>query len=71
MKNSSWAHTLADVMNALIEAGLRIDRVEELQHMDWEFLPWMEEKDGNYMLPETHRNKMPTQFSILATKPLS
>lgn len=64
-----WSHTLADVMNALISAGLRIERVEELQHLDWEFMPWMEKIGDTYVLPESHRNKMPTQFSIRATKP--
>ena len=64
-----WPHTLADVVNALIGAGLRIDRVEELQHLDWEFMPWMESDGETYVLPESHRNKMPLQFSIRATKP--
>jgi SAM-dependent methyltransferase len=64
-----WPHTLADVINALIGAGLRIDRVEELQHLDWEFMPWMESDGETYVLPESHRNKMPLQFSIRATKP--
>ena len=65
-----WSHTLADVMNSLLAAGLRIDRVEELQHLDWEFLSWMEKKDETYVLPESHRNKMPMQFSMRATRPL-
>lgn len=64
-----WCHGIADVLNALIGAGLRIERVEELQHLDWEFLPWFEEKDGVYVLPESQRNKMPMQFSIRAVKP--
>lgn len=66
-----WSHTIADVINALIGAGLQIERVEELQHLDWEFLPFMEKKKNDaYVLPESHRNKMPMQFSIQATKPL-
>lgn len=65
-----WSHTIADVINALIGAGLRIERVEELQHLDWEFLSFMEKNNDAYVLPESHRNKMPMQFSIRATKPL-
>lgn len=65
-----WCHTIADVINALIGAGLRVERVEELQHLDWEFLSFMEKRNDAYVLPESHRNKMPLQFSIRATKPL-
>lgn len=34
VKCYEWSHTLADVMNALIGAGLRIHRVEELQQFE-------------------------------------
>ncbi|MGI9607093.1 MAG: class I SAM-dependent methyltransferase [Acidimicrobiales bacterium] len=64
-----WPHTIADVMNSLIRAGLTIERVEELQHLDWAFFNWMEESDGAWSLPADLHNRLPLQFSVTATKP--
>jgi len=34
-------------------------------------MPWMEPDGETYVLPESHRNKMPLQFSVSATKPMA
>ena len=66
----SWAHSVADVINALMDAGLTLERVEEYQHLDWQFLPFMEEtNEGTWVLPESVRDNVPMQFSVLAQKP--
>lgn len=65
----SWAHSIGDVINALIGAGLTIQRVEEYQHLDWQFLPFMEQiDDETWVLPEAVRDNVPMQFSVLAEK---
>lgn len=66
----SWAHPIADVINALMDAGLVLDRFEEYQHLDWQFLPFMEKtSDESWVLPEAIRDTVPLQFSVLAHKP--
>ncbi len=66
----SWAHSMADVINSLMEAGLTLVRVDEYQHLDWQFLSFMEKRDDeSWVLPEAVRDNVPMQFSVLASKP--
>lgn len=65
-----WTHSLTAVIQALIDAGLRIDRVAEYDFLDWPFFPWMERDGDVYRLPESERHRVPLQFSIEASKPL-
>lgn len=66
----SWAHSIADVITALMDAGLTLERVEEYKHLDWQFLPFMEkQEDETWVLPEAIRDNVPMQFSILSKKP--
>lgn len=66
----SWAHSIADVINALLDAGLVLERFAEYQHLDWQFFTFMEQiEDEVWALPENVRDNVPTQFSILASKP--
>ena len=66
----SWSHSIADVINALLDAGLVIDRVEEYKHLDWQFLSIMEKaKNDTWVLPESLRDNLPLQFTVLAHKP--
>lgn len=69
----SWFHSLADVINALIGAGLVIDRVEEHRHLDWQFMKSMERMGDpdhdTWVLPADRRDVVPMQFSIKAHKP--
>ena len=62
-----WTHSLSDVINALIEAGLKIDFLHEFPVSGWRQLPMMQEnKDGWWRL---EGDKLPLSFSIKATKP--
>ncbi len=66
----SWAHSIADVITALMDAGLTLERFEEYQHLDWQFLSSMTQtEEGTWVLPEEVRDNVPMQFSILASKP--
>ena len=66
----SWAHSIADVITALINAGLVLEQFEEYQHLDWQFLSFMEKTDDDtWVLPQDVRDNVPMQFSILASKP--
>ena len=66
----SWAHSIADVINALMDAGLVLDRFDEYQHIDWQFLSCMQRtEDETWVLPKAVRDNVPLQFSVLARKP--
>ena len=52
----------------MIDAGLRIDRVEEYDFLEWEFGPINQlGDDGRYRLAEG-RERLPLMWSVLATK---
>lgn len=64
-----WQHSLADVVNALIEAGLRIEFLHEHAVGVFQRFPFMEKGgDGLWRLPAELRDKIPLTFSLRATK---
>jgi SAM-dependent methyltransferase len=66
--NYGWNHGIGETLDALIRAGLRIDRVEEYDECEWQGLPMMiQEEDGLWRLPEG-RERLPLMWSVLATK---
>jgi SAM-dependent methyltransferase len=63
-----WSHGMAETVQALIDAGLRIDRIEEYDSCEWQMLPQMIRcDDGLWRLPEG-RERLPFMWSVLATK---
>ena len=69
-KEHGWDHGLGEIVTALIDAGLRIDRLEEQPFLEWpvDFLVDSEPGSGVYVLPEGP-GELPLMFSILASKP--
>jgi SAM-dependent methyltransferase len=65
-----WSHSLSDILNALLEAGLRIEFVHEFPYCFYQSHPFMVQgADGWWRLPE-HQESVPLVFSLKATKPL-
>lgn len=67
-----WAHNMGSIIQALIDAGLVIDRFDEHQELAWELLPWMEpvaDRDDWVRFPEPLDRSIPLQFTIQAHKP--
>lgn len=63
-----WLHRMADVIGALIRAGLRIESFEEYPYLGWAFFPWMERRaDGWWHLPG-QEGSLPLMFSLRARK---
>ncbi len=63
-----WQHSLSDIVNALLGAGLQIDRLSEYPVSAWRQFPFMERtEDGFWRLPERFP-QMPLTFSIRATR---
>ena len=64
-----WSHSVGDVINSLISAGLTIEFFHEFHFAGWKALPMMERgEDGWWRLPESEgRDSVPMLFSLKAT----
>ncbi len=64
-----WNHTMADYINALINAGLRIEFLHEFPFMAWQEFPFMERGEDRWWKLPGGAEMIPLMFSIKATKP--
>ena len=65
-----WLHPLSAVVNAMIDAGLTIERLNEHERLAWQFAPWMVPVEGRrrmWVMPDG-MPKMPVAYSIQAWK---
>ena len=61
-----WTHSLSDVVNALLYAGLRIEFLHEFPVCAWQRFPSMkQDKDGWWRVKD---DNIPLTFSLRATK---
>jgi SAM-dependent methyltransferase len=69
-KEHGWDHSLGEIITALINAGLRIESLEELPYLYWaaDFLVESEPGSGRFVLPPGV-GELPLAFSLRATKP--
>ena len=67
----SWDHGLGEIVTALIDAGLRIDKLIEYPFLEWKVDFLVEEEPGNdrWVLPPGTPGELPLMFSLLASKP--
>ena len=64
-----WSHSIADILGALLRAGLRIETFGEYPYVGWAMFPWMVERpDGTWELPGGAQT-IPLMFSLTASKP--
>lgn len=63
-----WTHTLSDVINALIGAGLRIDFLHEFPYTVYQQFPFVEKDPDGYWRMKDKSNSLPLVFSVQATK---
>jgi len=65
-----WDHSLGDVINALISAGLQIEFLHEFPYAARAKFPFMEQgDDGWWRLPGHQHGTIPFLFSLQARKP--
>ena len=65
-KSYEWQHTIGDVLNSLINAGLTITDVGEYPHLTWKYLPLSKKTDeGNFKIPG---DPLPQTWSVKAVK---
>ncbi len=67
----SWDHSLGEIVTALIDAGLRIDKLIEYPFLEWKVDFLVEEEPGNdrWVLPPGTSGELPLMFALLASKP--
>jgi SAM-dependent methyltransferase len=64
----AWQHSLADVVTALLAAGLRLDGLQEYPFVAWQMFPFLEQDaEGWWRLPD-RLSPLPLMFSLRATK---
>ena len=63
-----WNHGIGEVVQAVLEAGLRLTRLEEHRELEFPFFAWMERTARvGYRLPE-HRERLPLMYTLEAVK---
>jgi len=68
-ENFEWLHPLSDILMALIDNGLEIERVGEHEALPWQMFPMMVRgEDRMWRLPAGHP-RLPLSISISARKP--
>jgi SAM-dependent methyltransferase len=66
-KSYEWQHSVSDVLNSLIKAGLVIQEVGEYPDLWWQYVPGaVEQDDGSYRIPN---DPLPQMWSVKAVKP--
>lgn len=64
-----WQHGLAEIVQALLGAGLRLAAIAEHRTLPWRTLPGMVPTgDGSWALPDGG-DRLPLTFALTATKP--
>jgi SAM-dependent methyltransferase len=66
-----WQHSMGDIVNALVTAGLRIDFLHEFPTCTWKVIAFAEPVDRGAWGLGPRFPQLPLTFSLKATKPLS
>jgi len=66
----SWDHGLGEIVTALIEAGLVVERLVEHPFLDWKVDFLVDDGAGRWVLPSDAGGELPLMFSVLARKPV-
>jgi SAM-dependent methyltransferase len=68
-REHGWDHGLGEIVTALIDAGLRIERLREYPYCEWKLDFLVQGPDERWVMPAGVAGEMPLFFSIKATKP--
>jgi SAM-dependent methyltransferase len=67
----TWQHSMGDIVNALVAAGLRIDFLHEFPYCVWKVIAFTEPVEPGCWGLGPRFPRLPLMFSLKATKPLS
>jgi SAM-dependent methyltransferase len=66
-RSYEWQHTVSDVLNSLIKAGLRVKEIREYPYLPWRYVKKAEKGlDGCWRIPG---DPLPQMWSVEAVKP--
>lgn len=65
-----WPHALAEILQALIDAGLQLEMIREHAETGYRALPFLVEADGRWGC-EQLPGGLPLMFSLIARRPLT
>lgn len=63
-----WSHSLSEIIQSLLTAGLRLEAFHESKTIPWRALPSFVESSEGYVHPGDP-NALPLEFSLVARKP--
>lgn len=63
-----WAHSMSDIINAIINAGLKIDFVNEYPFTCYEAFPFTEKDSDGYWRLKNQKAEIPLIFTLKARK---
>ena len=67
-KEYEWAYSISDVINSLIEAGLRIEFLNEYPFTVWKQFPFAERGPDGFCRLKNQKAEIPLLFTLKATK---
>ena len=67
-KEYEWAHSMSDIINSLIEAGLRIEFLNEYPFTVWKQFPFAEKDPTGFCRLKNQKAEIPLLFTLKATK---
>jgi SAM-dependent methyltransferase len=67
-RTAEWMHGIGRILNAAIDAGLIIRRLDELDRVPWQALPQLEPTDEHYWRLPAGVPTFPLSFRLLAEK---
>ncbi len=67
-KEYEWAHSMSDVINSLIEAGLRIEYLYEYPFTVWKQFPFVERGSDGFFHLKNQKAEIPLLFTLKAVK---
>jgi hypothetical protein len=67
-RSAEWNHGIAEILTAVLDAGLTITGFEEHRSVPWQAMPDMVAgEDGEFRLPE-RPDRMPLTYTLQAVK---
>lgn len=69
-RSYEWAHSVSDIVNAVIGAGMRLEWLHEHDEIAWRLLPVLVPgRHGQYRWPDGFEPRLPLSLSLSARKP--
>ena len=67
-KEYEWAHSMSDIINSLIQAGLKIEFLNEYPFTVWKQFPFAERESDGYFYLKNQKVEIPLLFTLKAVK---